>query len=57
MVNFRQNAEQMLQTTETKLSKEEQEDGQLRATFGDKWPLPQSSALNGPYKNNINMYR
>lgn len=57
MAQFRTQGEQMLQTTETKLNKEEQEDAQLRATFGDKWPLPQSSALNGPYKNNINMYR
>lgn len=47
----------MLQTTEAKLAKEEQEDSQLRSTFADKWPLPQSSALNGPYKNNIAMYR
>ena len=47
----------MLAVTEAKLNKEEQEDAQLRGTFGDKWPLPHSNALNGPYKNNVNMYR
>lgn len=57
MEGFKKQAEHMLTTTEAKLLAEEKEDGNLRGTFGDKWPLPQSSALNGPYKNNINMYR
>lgn len=57
MDSFKNQAEQMLQNTEAKLQKEEQEDTNLRSTFGEKWPLPQSNALNGPYKNNLNMYR
>lgn len=47
----------MLQVSEAKIAKEEQEDAGLRATFGEKWPLPVSTALNGPYKNNVAMYR
>ena len=57
MQGFSQQCEAMLQAAEAKLAKEEQEDAGLRATFGQNWPLPQSSALNGPYKNNIAMYR
>jgi len=57
MQSFSQQCEAMLKASEAKLLKEEQEDAQLRGTFADKWPLPMSTALNGPYKNNIAMYR
>lgn len=57
MAAFKVQGDSMLAQCEGKLAKEEQEDANLRQTFGTKWPLPQSSAINGPYKNNINMYR
>lgn len=57
MAAFKVQAESMIAQCEGKLQKEEQEDANLRATFGTKWPLPQSSAINGPYKNNLTMYK
>lgn len=57
MNGFKVQAEGMLAQIEGKLQKEEQEDANLRATFGAQWPLPQSSAINQPYKNNVNMYK
>ena len=52
-----QQCEMMIQTSEVKLQKEEGEDANLRAVYSNQWPLPTSAALNGPYKNNISMYR
>ena len=47
----------MLVQAEQILTKEEQEDNNLRTSLGGSYILPQSTGLNQPYKSNINMYR
>lgn len=47
----------MLDGAEADLNTEEQQDGSLRAALGAKWTALASNTMNGPYRNNIVMYR
>jgi hypothetical protein len=47
----------MLNESETILMEEENFDSQMRAMQGQKWTALPSNGMNGPYKQNIAMYR
>ena len=57
MIMMNQQCVLMLNQSMQVIQKEEQEDQQLRGTFGAQWPIPPSATLNASYKENLNSYQ
>jgi len=57
LAGLRANCGQMLNDCEATLTEEETFDAQMRAMNGPKWTALPSNGMNGPYKQNISMYR
>jgi glucose-6-phosphate dehydrogenase assembly protein OpcA len=51
------NCSQMLSDCEEQLQKEEAFDTKMRGAHSDQWNILASSAINQPYKQNIQSYR